>query len=256
MTQFESAFAQHVPQLAIFTDFDGTLVERAENPDDDIAVPDTLTQQLERTARELDHAFAVLTGREIADIDRYLAPLQLAVAGGHGRRRADGVMERSDPSALLGAEEITQQLQPFVDNHPGLKLESRDGAVELDFSRVPELEDAAQILMEEALHSVPDFNLIPGPMMIEARMRGISKGEALRAFMRETPFLGRAPIVIGDDPSDEDAFIAAQELGGVGIKLGEGETAARMRIADVASVLALLEGLGTIVARDRENLAH
>lgn len=256
MTQFDTVFGQHVPQLAIFTDFDGTLVERAENPDDDIAIPDTLTQQIERTARELDHAFAVLTGREIADIDRYLAPLQLAVAGGHGRRRADGVMESSDPSALLGAEEITQQLQPFVDNHPGLKLENHDGTVGLDFSRVPELEDAANILMEEALHSAPDFTLIPGPRIIEARMRGISKGEALRAFMRETPFLGRAPIVIGDDPSDEDAFIAAQELGGVGIKLGEGETAARMRIADVASVLALLDGLGTIVARDRENLAH
>lgn len=257
MTQFESEFALHVPQLAIFTDFDGTLVERADDPDD-IAVPETLTRQLERTARELDSAFAVLTGREIADIDRYLAPLQLAVAGGHGtqRRRADGVMQGSDPSALLGAEEIAQQLQPFVDNHPGLVLETRDGAVGLDFSKTPELEDSAQILMEEALHSVPDFNLIPGTMRIEARMRGISKGEALRAFMRETPFLGRAPIVIGDDPSDEDAFIAAQELGGVGIKLGEGETAARMRIADIASVLALLEGLGTIVARDRENMAH
>jgi trehalose 6-phosphate phosphatase len=89
-------------------------------------------------------------------------------------------------------------------------------------------------------------------MVFEARPHGVSKGEALRAFMREEPFLGRVPIFIGDDTTDEDGFIAAQELGGVGIKLGQGDTVARMRIADVASVRALLRGLGDIAARDRE----
>ena len=91
---------------------------------------------------------------------------------------------------------------------------------------------------------------------IEARPRAVSKGEALRAFMREEPFLGRTPIFIGDDTTDEDAFIAAQDLGGVGIKLGEGDTAARMRIANVASVHALIKGLGDIAARDRHTGGH
>jgi trehalose 6-phosphate phosphatase len=73
--------------------------------------------------------------------------------------------------------------------------------------------------------------------------------------MREEPFLGRTPIFIGDDTTDEEAFIAAQDLGGVGIKLGDGETAARMRIPNVASVHALIRGLGDIVARDRDAAA-
>jgi trehalose 6-phosphate phosphatase len=257
MSQIDTV-SRAVPQLAIFTDFDGTLVELAETPDA-IEVADTLLEELRHAMRELDSAFAVLTGREIADIDKYLSPLQLPVAGAHGtqRRRADGFVETVDPASILAAEEIAHAVEPLVVAHPGLLMETKEGAVALHYRQAPELEAAARIAMEEAVHSVTDFVIVPGKMVIEARPRGITKGTALRAFMREEPFLGRTPIFIGDDTTDEDAFIAAQELGGVGIKLGQGDTAARMRIADVASVHALIQGLGDIAARDRElELTH
>lgn len=252
MSQID-AISRAVPQLAIFTDFDGTLVELAETPDA-IEVADTLPDQLERAMRELDSAFAVLTGREIADIDRFLAPLHLPIAGAHGtqRRRADGFLEAVDPASISGAEDIAQALQPLLLANPDLLLEKKQGAVALHYRQAPELGAAVQIAMEEAIREVPGFSLVPGKMVLEARPRGVNKGEALRAFMREEPFLGRTPIFIGDDVTDEDGFIAAQDLGGVGIKLGEGDTAARMRIPNVASVHALIRGLGDIVARDRE----
>lgn len=251
-----NAVAPAVPQLAIFTDFDGTLVELAETPDA-VEVADTLTDQLQRAVQELDSAFAVLTGREISDIDRFLAPLHLPIAGAHGtqRRRADGFVETVDPASVLGAEAIAHAVQSVVMAHPSLLLETKEGAVALHYRQAPELEDVVRVAMEEAVASVPDFELVPGKMVLEARPRGVSKGEALRAFMREEPFLGRTPIFIGDDTTDEDAFIAAQDLGGVGIKLGDGETAARMRIPNVASVHALIRGLGDIAARDRDATA-
>ena len=242
-----------VPQLAIFTDFDGTLVELAETPDA-VEVDDTLADQLQRAVNELDSAFAVLTGREIADIDKFLAPLHLPIAGAHGtqRRRADGFVETVDPAIVLGAEEIAHAVEALVHANPTLLLEAKEGAVALHYRQAPELEAAVRIAMEEAVHNVPDFTLVPGKMVLEARPRAASKGEDLRAFMREEPFLGRTPIFIGDDTTDEDAFIAALDLGGVGIKLGDGETAARMRIPNVASVHSLIRGLGDIVARDRD----
>ena len=240
-------------RLAIFTDFDGTLVEIAETPDG-IDVPESLPHALERAARELDSAFAVLTGREIGDIDKYLSPLILPVAGAHGtqRRRADGTLEAADMANTLAAEEIAHAVESLVMAHSGLLLEAKDGSVALHFRQAPELEEACRTAMQEAVNGVTDFVLVPGKMVLEARPRGITKGTALRAFMAEEPFLGRTPIFIGDDTTDEDGFIAAQELGGVGIKLGEGETSARMRIANVASVHALIKGLGDIAARDRE----
>jgi len=241
-------------RLAIFTDFDGTLVEIAETPDG-IEVPENLTQQIERAARELDSAFAVLTGREIEDIDRFLSPLHLPIAGAHGvqRRRADGTVEAVNLASVLGAEEIAHAVAPLVMAHPDLLLEPKEGSVALHYRQAPELEQACRTAMQEAVNGVGTFTLVPGKMVIEARPRTANKGAALRAFMLEEPFAGRTPIFIGDDVTDEDGFIAAQELGGIGIKLGEGETSAKMRIANVASVYALIRGLSDIAAQQRED---
>lgn len=247
-----------LPLLAVFTDFDGTLVEIAETPDS-VAVPPELPGQLDRILTEFDHAFAVITGREIADIDRFLSPLQLPIAGAHGsqRRRADGTLEEMDVHLIDAAAEIAEALEALVSEHPELILEPKEGAVALHFRRAPELADECHRAMQDAVRDHPDFTLVAGKMVIEARPSAFDKGAALRAFMQEQPFIGRVPIFIGDDRTDEDAFRVAQELGGVGIKLGPGETVARMRIADVTSVHALLRGLSELIHRDQsepENL--
>lgn len=250
MSEVMSPFAGQPPLLAVFTDFDGTLVEIAETPDA-IEVSSELTERLDRAINDFDHAFAVLTGREIADIDRFLAPLQLPIAGAHGfqRRRADGTLDAIDDQVSAGAESIARALEPLAQANPGLLMEAKDGSVAIHFRQAPELEGVCHLAMQEALQDHPQFTMVPGKMVLEARAVGFDKGAALRAFMQEEPFAGRTPIFIGDDRTDEDAFRAAQELGGVGIKLGPGETAARMRIADVASVHALLQGLGEIAHR-------
>lgn len=238
------------PLLAIFTDFDGTLVEIAETPDA-VEISPGLPDQLERAARDFDHAFAVITGREIADIDRFLSPLHLPVAGAHGaqRRRADGTVLEMDTDITAAAEAIAQAVAPLAMAHPDLIIEAKDGAVALHYRQAPHLENECLLIMQEAIADHPDFTLVPGKMVIEARPASFDKGSALRAFMQEEPFIGRVPIFIGDDTTDEDAFRVAQELGGIGIKLGSGETLARMRIADVASVHALLQGLAEIASR-------
>jgi len=242
-----------VPLLAVFTDFDGTLVELAETPDS-IDVPSELTERIDRALHDFDHAFAVLTGREISEIDRYLSPLQLPIAGAHGaqRRRADGTLEAVDEAVSSGAEAIAESLQALAMANPALLVEAKDGAVAMHFRQAPEMEGAVHLAMQEALVDHPQFTLVPGKMVLEARAVGFDKGAALRTFMQEEPFVGRTPIFIGDDRTDEDAFRVAQELGGIGIKLGSGDTVARMRIADVSSVYALLQGLGDLAHREPE----
>jgi trehalose 6-phosphate phosphatase len=240
----QSGADQPAPRLALFTDFDGTLVDLAETPDD-ISVPEGLADELDMAAERFGHALAVVTGRRIADIDLYLGQPGFAVAGSHGaeRRRADGSLIVPTENLMAGAEAIAEHLRPFVEAHEGLILEVKDAAVALHFRQAPEQDEASAEAIREAVAEVGGFSIITGKSVYEARPSGIDKGEAVRAFMREAPFAGRLPIFIGDDVTDEDGFRAAQELGGVGIKLGSGDTSARLRIASVAAAHALIRGL-------------
>lgn len=245
------------PKLAIFTDFDGTLVEIAETPDA-VDVPDDLADYLVQTAASFDNALAVITGRVITDIDRFLAPATLPVAGSHGaqRRRADGTYEAPSTEVILGAERIAAALEPLVAGNPELLLERKDGTVTVHYRQAPHLERLCETAMRDAVADVEGFVVARGKMVFEARRADIDKGEALRAFMQEEPFAGRLPVFIGDDISDEDGFVAAQELGGVGIKIGPGDTNARLRAADVTAVRTLLHGLVDMVAAKTIDQQH
>src|SRR5665213_2413359 len=68
---------------AFFLDFDGTLVETADTPDD-VSVPHDLPAMLTRLAARAGGALALVSGRTIEALDRLLAPTQFAAAGVHG----------------------------------------------------------------------------------------------------------------------------------------------------------------------------
>ncbi len=86
-----SAHAMHecTPPLdpdrhALFLDFDGTFVDFAPHPDAIVLRPDS-TGLLRDLSRRLGGALALVSGRRIADLDRFLAPLELPASGVHGQ---------------------------------------------------------------------------------------------------------------------------------------------------------------------------
>ena len=77
--------------------------------------------------------------------------------------------------------------------------------------------------------------------MVEIRSPAHNKGEAVRRIMAEAAFHGRRPVFIGDDVTDEDAFVVVQELGGLAVIVGDRRpTLATHKLASVAAVLELL----------------
>jgi trehalose 6-phosphate phosphatase len=77
-------------------------------------------------------------------------------------------------------------------------------------------------------------------MVVEVKPAAAHKGRALRRLAAQAPFAGRRPVMLGDDTTDEDAIAAAQALGGIGVKVGEGVSVARLRTPDPAAVRAWL----------------
>lgn len=227
------------PHCALFLDFDGTLVELAEHPQA-IVVPDGLVATLSRMHDLLDGAVAVVSGRPIEQIDQFLQPLVLGVAGVHGaeRRRADGSVACLDTPPMGRVQAAAQALG---EAHDALLVEVKRGSVALHYRQAPELAALCLAAMEDAVEHSPGLTLLHGKMVVEAKASHASKGRAIEAFLAEPPFAGRKPVFIGDDVTDEAGFIAVQRLGGLGVKVGEGPSAASHRLANPATMRELME---------------
>ncbi|MBK0391202.1 trehalose-phosphatase [Ramlibacter algicola] len=218
------------PACALFLDFDGTLVDIAPEPGA-IVVPCSLVPTLSALQTYLGGAVAVVSGRSIRELDTYLAPLQLPVAGVHGaeRRDASGALDRVEPASL---EEVTRAALALRARDARLLVEEKGTSVALHYRRAPELERECIDAMAAAVDRSEGLALLRGKMVVEAKPCGASKGAAIEAFLREPPFAGRTPVFVGDDVTDEAGFEAVQRLGGLGVKVGEGPSAAWQRLAD------------------------
>ncbi|MET0311513.1 MAG: trehalose-phosphatase [Burkholderiaceae bacterium] len=222
------------PPSALFLDFDGTLVDLAPQPDA-IQVPAGLVTTLALLRDRLDGALAVISGRPIAQLDAYLAPLVLPASGVHGaeRRSADGQVHLLPAYSLAHVEVAARTL---LLRHPELQIEHKRGSLAVHYRGKPELEGACIIAMQAAVDQSPGLTLLRGKMVVEAKPAGASKGRAIEAFLREAPFAGRKPVFAGDDITDEPGFGAVQRAGGVGIKIGEGESIAGLRMVSPATL--------------------
>ena len=172
---------------------------------------------------------AVVSGRPIREIDRYLAPLQLPVAGVHGaeRRGAAGDVDRSPASPL---EVVLEAATGLARRHPALLVEDKGTSLALHYRQAPHLEQLCLDVMEEAVAQSPGLALLRGKMVAEAKPVGASKGTAIETFLRKAPFTGHTPVFVGDDTTDEIGFSTVQRLGGLGVKVGEGPTVAWQRL--------------------------
>ncbi|MET0534347.1 MAG: trehalose-phosphatase [Steroidobacter sp.] len=241
--------ASNEPGWALFLDVDGTLLELAETPQG-VHVPASLKQLIDEVRWRLDGALALVSGRSLASLDQLFSPLKLIASGVHGceRRAADGNVMRPEVDAASIAR-IRNELADFVRSHEGLLLEDKHYAVALHYRRAPHLEAEVYKIMEQMrVYLGPTFALQAGKSVVELRPGEWTKGTSIASFMSEAPFVGRIPVFIGDDVTDEDAFVVVNEMKGISIKVGPAEaTLARHRLGGVSEVLRWLQTVPPVI---------
>ena len=227
------------PRPLLFLDYDGTLAPIVDDPAAAAPHPD-VPALLARLAAA--HPVVVVTGRDLAALGRLLggagAPRVRAV-GLHGVETgwSDGTVERRATEAHA---DVLDRLRVAVPDAEGVVVEDKGAAFAVHYRAAPD-PDAARATLEAWAADVPDgLTAIWGKRVVELRPADISKGTAVTAIATAHP--DRTPVYVGDDVTDEDAFRALQALRqtAVTVKVGEGETAAGHRLADVEAVVGYL----------------
>ena len=227
---------------ALFLDMDGVLAPLAATPD--AVVPDARrTEVLRRLSIRLNGRVAILSGRTIAEIDRIAESAAASASGVHGleRRRADGSLDHAPADPAV--RDAVVAFKRFARTRPGTIVEDKAVSAGLHYRGAPTEAEAAKALARD-LADETGLALQSGHLVVELKTPGTDKGTALKAFMREPPFAGAIPVMLGDDLTDEDGFGAAIELGGFGVLVGTPRpTSAIHGLPDVDAVLRWLDAV-------------
>lgn len=229
------------PILLVACDYDGTLAPIVADPA--LATPDP--RALDRFAAAATtpntHA-ALISGRAMADLRRLTGPPpDVELIGSHGAEwGGQPVALDPDQGALL--RRLTDQLNAAAIPIPGLSVEIKPAGVALHYRNAADMHAAEALArrLAQTLGTQPGVRLRPGSRVLEFIVVKADKGSALRQLRH---LLGATGVIfLGDDVTDEDAFNALLP-GDLGVKVGDGDTAATVRVPDVDAVAQTLATL-------------
>jgi trehalose 6-phosphate phosphatase len=235
-------------RLLVALDFDGTLAPVVDDPEKARATPEARAA-VERLIALPDTRVALVSGRALKDLEQ-VAPFgdRVLLVGSHGIELRldepdDVIALDADERQQLGVlEQVLDQMAGTLDN-VWIETKPAGFAVHTRLATDRHSRVAHLVAINELKAEAPDATVRLGKNVIEFSVRSTTKGEAVEHLRRYTH--ATAVFYAGDDVTDEDAFVAltADDLG---LKSGEGPTAADHRVdgpAAVASVLALLATL-------------
>lgn len=233
---------------ALFLDVDGTLIHIAEHPDSVQPSP-RLGEILQRVTDALGGALALISGRPIAEIDRLTDRVAPAASGLHGLELRTPAGGYDAPNAnVAGMSTARARLAELAERHAELYFEDKQATLALHYRNAGDAARAeARTLVDEIVDGADNrLSLLTGKAVYEIKPAEGDKGRALQRLMTDPPFAGRCPVYVGDDVTDEAAFVAVNSLGGVSIRVGEpASSAARYQLNTVDEVLEWLEQIAT-----------
>eukprot|EP00271_Cylindrocystis_brebissonii_P002937 TRINITY_DN13684_c0_g1_i1.p1 TRINITY_DN13684_c0_g1~~TRINITY_DN13684_c0_g1_i1.p1 ORF type:complete len:375 (-),score=68.76 TRINITY_DN13684_c0_g1_i1:1398-2522(-) len=269
-------------KLAIFLDYDGTLSPIVEDPDEAF-MSDAMRATVKRVASHFPTA--IITGRRREKVYGFVQLSELYYAGSHGmdimgprERHRNGCSSGEVGEALSGASasctldeegndaplfqpareyfpminEVFETLQRRTADVDGALIENNKFCVTIHFRRVSEERWATLAdIVADVLKGFPKLRATHGRKVLEIRpIVDWDKGKALTYLLR-TLGLDQGgdvlPLYIGDDRTDEDAFMVLREaaVAGCGILVSTvaKDTRAAFSLRDPSEVMTFLSNL-------------
>jgi trehalose 6-phosphate phosphatase len=252
------------PTILVAVDFDGVLAPIVDDPDAARPLPAS-ARAVRRLADLPGVRLALVSGRTLGDLRLLADPPPVAMlVGSHGAQfaaawssstEADPGAPRAEADTVPGLDEQAQTLLARVvaaldqisGRHPGTFVEHKPAGAVLHTRRAAR--QVARRAADEALSGPAAWSgvhLTRGKEVLDLSVVDANKGVALSALRVQAGLAPRSGgvLYIGDDVTDERAFAALDDdRGDVTVKVGDGQTIARYRIADPQAVTDVLDHL-------------
>jgi len=214
-------------KLVIALDYDGTLTPIVDRPEMAV-LSDSMRETLKRLARQFQ--VLIISGRDLEAIRGFIQLEGLIYAGSHG-------FDISSPDEMnldfqMGKEflplldRIEKKLEKAIMPVQGALVERKKFSIAVHYRLVPEeLVEKVEKIVDQTLSEEPKLRKGYGKMVFELKPDlDWDKGKALLWLLQALHLDNdrTLPIYIGDDITDEDAFLVLQERG-TGIVVREGE---------------------------------
>jgi trehalose 6-phosphate phosphatase len=100
---------------------------------------------------------------------------------------------------------------------PRIIVEDKGYSIALHFRQAPNFERAIYEAVSAIRADLPEapIDVLPGKSVCEIKNSGISKATGVMELLKHEPFVGRRPIFIGDDITDESVFAIMPDLKGI-----------------------------------------
>ena len=229
------------PRLLVASDYDGPVAPIVSDPDK--AFPNAESVRALRALAGLPStAAAVISGRALKDLAALSRlPAEVQLVGSHGSEFDIGFVHAIDSDARQLLRDIVAELEAIAARYDGVHVEAKPASAALHVRNAdPADAELALSLVRGDLARHPGVQVTEGKAVIELAVVPTDKGHALDIIRHQES--ASAAVFFGDDVTDEKAF-ASLHGPDVGVKVGDGETAAQYRIGtveDVAAALAFL----------------
>jgi trehalose-phosphatase len=212
----------------LFLDFDGTLASIVSDPAQ-ARMSAGMREAMVQVAARMP--VAVVSGRDLSDVAERVGMSALYYAGSHGLDISGPDARFEHPAGLAALPELDAAegaLRAAVAGVPGALVERKHFTLAVHYRMAPRelVAQVEQSVQAELLRRV-GLRLARGKQVLELRPQiEWNKGSAVDWILGALAGLdARAtlPIYIGDDVTDEDAFVTLSGRG-IGIWVAEGET--------------------------------
>ena len=225
------------PELVVALDFDGTLAPIVAVPKDARALPEALAA-IKGLAALPSTTVVLVSGRAVADlaeVSGLASPIKLV--GSHGLETDDGPVPLDDAQRERLAD-LKAQVDALVDGADGVRIEPKPAGVAVHVrGAAPDVGARVMDALRAGPAAAEGIVSTPGKAVLDLAVTKTSKGAAIDRIRGDA-----VVFFAGDDVTDETAFTRLRP-GDVGVKVGDGDTAAAHRVPDPAALAAVLEKL-------------